>query len=72
MIQAPDGQLNLELTKFHQPVDQGSDRHTLPNAPGLRHIAFQIEDIDGIVERLTWRNARRQRFWAQAVTSDRV
>jgi len=52
MIQAPDGQLNLELAKFHQPVDQEGIRLASPNTLGLRHIAFVVEDIEGIVDTL--------------------
>jgi len=52
MLQAPDGQLNLELVKFHQPVDQDGIRTVSANTLGLRHIAFQVEDIVGMVDTL--------------------
>jgi catechol 2,3-dioxygenase-like lactoylglutathione lyase family enzyme len=52
MVQAPDGQLNLELVKFHQPIDQEDIRPASANTPGLRHIAFQVEDIESIVHTL--------------------
>jgi catechol 2,3-dioxygenase-like lactoylglutathione lyase family enzyme len=51
MLQAPDGQVNLELSKFHQPEAIDS-MQTASNTLGLRHIAFQVEDIEGIVEAL--------------------
>ena len=52
MLQAPDGQLSLELVKFHQPVDPEGVRQTASNTLGLRHIAFQVDNIDDIVATL--------------------
>jgi catechol 2,3-dioxygenase-like lactoylglutathione lyase family enzyme len=49
MMQAPDGHGRLELTKFHAPRDQGEHRHAQANAPGIRHVAFAVEDIDAVV-----------------------
>jgi catechol 2,3-dioxygenase-like lactoylglutathione lyase family enzyme len=51
-LQAPDGQLSLEVTKYHQPVDPEGIRPGGPNALGLRHIAFEVDDLDGIVKTL--------------------
>lgn len=52
MLQAPDGQVNIELSKFHRP-DAIADTHpTATNILGLRHIALQVEDLDGIVSNL--------------------
>ncbi len=52
MLQAPDGRLNLELVKFHQPVDQAGIQPSSANTLGLRHIAFQVEDIEATVNSL--------------------
>ena len=52
MLQAPDGQLNIEVVKYHQPVDPEGIRPGRPNAFGLGHIAFEVEDLDGIVRTL--------------------
>src|SRR5580692_8567310 len=49
MLQTPDGHGRLELTKFHTPSSQRSGRHAPANTPGIRHIAFAVEDIEGIV-----------------------
>jgi catechol 2,3-dioxygenase-like lactoylglutathione lyase family enzyme len=49
MMQTPDGNGRLELVKFHSPPSQGDDRHAPPNTPGIRHIAFVVEDIDAVV-----------------------
>ena len=52
MLQAPDGQLSLEVIKYHHPVDPEGIRPAGPNALGLRHLAFQVDDLDGIVKTL--------------------
>lgn len=52
MLQAPDGQLNLELVKFHHPVDKAGVQPSPANTLGLRHLCFQVEDLDGIVKTL--------------------
>jgi len=49
MMQTPDGHGRLELTKFHSPSIQGDNRPAPANTPGIRHVAFAVEDIDGIV-----------------------
>jgi catechol 2,3-dioxygenase-like lactoylglutathione lyase family enzyme len=49
MMQTPDGNGRLELVKFHSPSSQGDNGHAPANAPGIRHIAFVVEDIDAVV-----------------------
>jgi catechol 2,3-dioxygenase-like lactoylglutathione lyase family enzyme len=49
MLQAPDGNARLELSKFHSPSNQGDNRPAPANAPGIRHISFAVEDIDAVV-----------------------
>jgi catechol 2,3-dioxygenase-like lactoylglutathione lyase family enzyme len=49
MMQTPDGHGRVELVKFNSPAHQGGDGHALANAPGIRHIAFAVEDIDAVV-----------------------
>jgi catechol 2,3-dioxygenase-like lactoylglutathione lyase family enzyme len=51
-VQTPDGNGQLELIKFHSPSYEGDSRHAPANTPGLRHIAFAVEDIDDVVARL--------------------
>ncbi|HEY6490782.1 MAG TPA: VOC family protein [Terracidiphilus sp.] len=46
ILQTPDGHGRLELTKFHAPLAQGGNRHAPSNTPGIRHIAFAVEDIE--------------------------
>jgi catechol 2,3-dioxygenase-like lactoylglutathione lyase family enzyme len=57
MVQTPDGNGRLELVKFHSPPHQGGDRDAPANAPGLRHVAFAVEDIDAVVAGLRARGA---------------
>lgn len=52
MLQAPDGQLNIELVKFHHPVDKAGIQSYPANTLGLRHLCFEVEDFDGIVSTL--------------------
>jgi catechol 2,3-dioxygenase-like lactoylglutathione lyase family enzyme len=52
MMQTPDGHSRLELVKFHSPPSPGGDRHAPANAPGLRHITFAVDDLDGVLGRL--------------------
>jgi catechol 2,3-dioxygenase-like lactoylglutathione lyase family enzyme len=49
MLRTPDGHGRLELVEFHSPPDGGEVRHAPANAPGIRHIAFAVEDIDAVV-----------------------
>jgi len=57
VVQTPDGRGRLELTKFHTPSDQGGNRHAPANTPGIRHVAFAVEDIDAVVAGLRARGA---------------
>ena len=52
MLQAPDGQLNLELVKFHHPVDEAGIQPSSAHTLGLRHLCFEVENLDGIVATL--------------------
>jgi len=57
MMQTPDGNGRLELVKFRSPSHQGDNGHAPANTPGIRHIAFVVEDIDVVVDRLRARGA---------------
>jgi catechol 2,3-dioxygenase-like lactoylglutathione lyase family enzyme len=49
IVQTPDGNGRLELTKFHAPSEPGDDRQPQANTPGIRHVLFVVEDIDAVV-----------------------
>ena len=57
MVQTPDGNGRLELVKFHSPPSQGGNPHAPANTPGIRHIAFAVDDIDAVVAGLRARGA---------------
>ena len=52
MMETPDGNGRLELVKFHAPSGPDGDRDAPPNTPGLRHLAFAVDDIDAAVASL--------------------
>ena len=56
-VQTPDGHGRLELVKFHSPPTQGGEPHAPANTPGLRHVAFAVENIDAVVAGLRARGA---------------
>jgi catechol 2,3-dioxygenase-like lactoylglutathione lyase family enzyme len=49
MLQTPDGNGRVELSKFHAPVGAGGDRHAPANTPGIRHLSFQVDDVDAVL-----------------------
>jgi catechol 2,3-dioxygenase-like lactoylglutathione lyase family enzyme len=51
-METPGGHGRLELTKFHAPSGPGGNRHTPANTPGIRHVAFAVDDMDAVVARL--------------------
>jgi len=57
MLQTPDGHGRLELTEFHAGPSRAGDPDARPNAPGIRHIAFAVDDIDAVVASLRARGA---------------
>lgn len=58
MLKAPDGQLCLEVVKYHQPPDTRGAQLNSPNAHGLNHISFEVEGLDGIVKALQAKDHR--------------
>ncbi|MFI6685679.1 VOC family protein [Streptomyces sp. NPDC050485] len=55
IVQTPDGHGRLELTKYHTPTGSGGNRNPSANTPGMRHVAFAVEDIDTVVAGLRGR-----------------
>ena len=48
-MQTPDGISRLELVKFHAPAHEGEEPDPPANAPGLRHLAFLVDDVDEVL-----------------------
>ncbi len=51
-VGTPDGETRIELVKFTTPPSPGGDDDAPSNVPGLRHICFAIDDLDGTLARL--------------------
>lgn len=52
MLQSPDGQINIEIIKYHSPVDEKGIQYSAANTLGMRHLCFQVEDLDEMVKSL--------------------
>ncbi len=52
MLETPDGHSRIELAKFHAPSGGVGDRTAPANAPGIRHVAFAVDDVDAVLARL--------------------
>jgi glyoxylase I family protein len=48
----------LELIRYNRPSTPRPPQIDQPNAPGLRHFALRIENIDALVERLSKANVK--------------
>lgn len=58
MLQTPDGHARVELAQFHSPPSRADNDQLAPaNALGIRHIAFVVENVDAVLERLQARGA---------------
>ncbi|SDM35002.1 VOC family protein [Allokutzneria albata] len=58
-VSAPDGTGKLELIKFHSPADDRGVREAAANRLGIRHLAFVVEDLDGVLGALAAKGATR-------------
>lgn len=52
MLRAPDDSSKLELAKYRSPSYEGDEGSAPPNAPGIRHILFLVDDIQASLGRL--------------------
>ncbi len=57
-LSVPGGQGSLELIKFHAPLDERGIQKSSSNALGIRHIAFVVDDIEGVVAKLESSDAK--------------
>ncbi|PFH90581.1 VOC family protein [Bacillus sp. AFS088145] len=48
----PDGQVWIELVKFYTPSDEREIQQPLANTLGIRHICFNVEEIEAIIAKL--------------------
>jgi catechol 2,3-dioxygenase-like lactoylglutathione lyase family enzyme len=47
-----DGGARLELLRYDSPQGQNSERLSCPNTIGVRHIAFEVADLNGTLQKL--------------------
>jgi catechol 2,3-dioxygenase-like lactoylglutathione lyase family enzyme len=52
MLKMPDGIGGVELIEFRSPPSPAVDPAAPANVPGLRHLCFEVDDIEDTVERL--------------------
>lgn len=50
MASAPDGTGGLEIVKFHSPPHEGAAGAEPVNRPGVRHLAYQVDDVRAVVD----------------------
>jgi catechol 2,3-dioxygenase-like lactoylglutathione lyase family enzyme len=53
MLRPPDGGTGLELSSFVQPGHQPGSPGAMSTELGLRNVAFEVDDLDAILDRLT-------------------
>jgi len=53
ILEPPEGGCRIELIEYEKPEGITSNSISEVNATGLRHLAFQVENIDEVVDRLT-------------------
>lgn len=52
MLRPPDGGAGLELSSFEQPDHEPGSRAAMANELGLRNVSFEVDDLQGAVDRL--------------------
>lgn len=52
MLRAPDGQGSIELIRVDAPAGGGEPEAAPSNRPGIRNVAFEVDDVDEVVGRL--------------------
>lgn len=51
MLRAPGGGTGLELSTFTQPPLEAGSPDAMANRLGLRNVAFEVDDLDAVLER---------------------
>src|SRR3954454_1944402 len=52
MARIPGGSDVFEVVRFHSPSAGAQEPAPAANRPGLRHVAFQVDDVRGVVDRV--------------------
>ena len=51
MLRGPGGGTGLELSTFTEPPLEASSPDAMANRLGLRNVAFEVDDLDAVLER---------------------
>jgi catechol 2,3-dioxygenase-like lactoylglutathione lyase family enzyme len=52
MARAPDGTDIFEVVRFRSPSAGAQEAAPAANRPGLRHVAFKVDDVRAVVDRV--------------------
>ena len=52
MVRGPDGSDVFEVVRFGSPAASAREAAPAANRPGLRHVAFKVDDVRGVVDRV--------------------
>jgi catechol 2,3-dioxygenase-like lactoylglutathione lyase family enzyme len=52
MLRPPDGGTGLELASFIRPTHEPGSPDAMANELGMRSVAFEVDDLQGILEQL--------------------
>ena len=52
MLRPPDGGTGLELSSFIRPNHEPGSPDAMSNELGLRNVCFEVDDLQGVVDRL--------------------
>ena len=52
MARGPDGSDVFEVVRFQSPSAGAQESAPAANRPGLRHVAFKVDDVRGVVDRV--------------------
>ncbi|AUI57596.1 VOC family protein [Amycolatopsis sp. BJA-103] len=52
MVRVPGDQGCLELIQYLTPESHAGDSHAPANTLGLRHLAFQVDDVEAVLDRV--------------------
>jgi catechol 2,3-dioxygenase-like lactoylglutathione lyase family enzyme len=52
MARGPDGRDMFEVVRFQSPSAGAQGPAPAANRPGLRHVAFKVDDLRGVVDRV--------------------
>src|SRR4051812_5611503 len=53
MLRPPDGGTGLELSSFIHPEHKPGSPAAMSNELGLRNVAFEVNDLEAVIDRLT-------------------